>query len=74
MADYKQIPADVTILSDVGLANAVTLLANTSLAQTDVGLAGALVLVAAGHGIEDADCGTTSGGATSGTPCSTHHR
>ena len=79
MVNCKQIPADVAILSDVGLANAVTLLAGTSLAQTDVGLAGVLALVAAGHGIANADCGTTSGGATSGgatsgTPCGTHHR
>ena len=79
MTGRELISSDVEILSGVGLANGVVLLAGTPSFPADVDLDGALALVAAGcgrseHGFTDADCGTTSGGATSGTPCGTHHR
>ena len=50
MAGCEQIPADVGILSDVGLANVVTLLAGTAFVPADVGLAGASAFVTAGRG------------------------
>ena len=74
MTGCEQIPADMEIPSNVGLANIVALLADTTFVPADLGLASKLALIAAGHSIANADCGTTSGGATSGTPCSTHHR
>ena len=74
MVGCKQISADAGIPSDVGLAKFVALLAGTVFFPAHVALAVKLALIAAGHGIANADYGTTSGGATSGTPCSTHHR
>ena len=56
------------------MTSIVALLAGTAFVLADVALASKLVLIAAGHGIANADYGTTSGGATSGTPCGTHHR
>jgi hypothetical protein len=77
MAGCEQIPADVGIPSGVGLANGVVLLAGTPSFPADVDLDGALALVAAGcgrseHGFTDADCGTTSGGASIDTRPAVH--
>ena len=51
MTGCEQIPADMEIPSNVGLANIVALLADTTFVPADLGLASKLALIAAGHGI-----------------------
>ena len=74
MTDCNKTLANVETLSETGLSNSMALLVVTAFVPADIGLAGVSALVAAGHGIVNADCGTTSVGATIGTLYSTHRR
>ena len=73
MSGCEQILANMGISSDVGLTNVVALLASTAFFPADGGLAGLLVLVAAGNVIANVECGTTNGGENAGTPCGAYH-